>query len=162
MVLLWNNLKPWPLEAPFPGTSVFCSVHCLWGLADGQRTKAEANQAPRFQRTPAIHPKHTSVPPYARSAPLIPEAKQMWEKWRRNVTQAQEGRPTRPLDQCPRSPAPWGALPARLQASAMPHPHSAIITTPAPQLPPWSEAGFLWAIFGARCGWPEVTQQGQG
>lgn len=60
MVLLWNNLKPWPLEAPFPGTSVFCSVHCLWGLAGRQRTSSPARPHV-FQRTPAIHPK-PSVP----------------------------------------------------------------------------------------------------
>lgn len=81
MMLLWNNLKPWPLEAPFPGTSVFCSVHCLWGLAVQQRM-SRGQPGPTYSREPQLFTPSTHLSPYARSAPLIPEVKQMWEKWR--------------------------------------------------------------------------------
>lgn len=71
------------------------------------------------------------------------------------------GWPTRPLDQCPVL-QPRGEKAARLRPAPCPTPHPAIITTPPPPAPTLSEAGFLWAIFGADVAGLRSHSRGQG
>ena len=159
-VLLRNNLKPWPLEAPFPGTSVFCSAHSLWGLT-GRRRMSRGQPGPMCSREPQLFTPSTHLPPHTCSAPLIPEVKQMWENGDQTWTQAQQGGPTRPLDQCPRSPASWGARQPDSRPAPCPTP-TLLSLPPPPPGPTLSEAGFLWAIFGADVAGLRSHSRGQG
>lgn len=144
---------------PFPWniSVLFCilSLGFDWTAEDEQRpTRPHV-----FQRTPAITPS-THLPSHARSAPLIPEVMQTWEKWRPNVDSGSGGRAHWTGVHVPR---PRGELasqtPGRRRAptptllSLPPHP------PPAPTL---SKVGFLWAIFGADVAGLRSHIRGQG
>ena len=146
---------------PFPWniSVLFCtlSLGFDWTAEDEQRpTRPHV-----FQRTPAIHPEHTPAPPTHAQHHSSPRRSKCGENGDQTWTQAQQGGPTRPLDQCPCSPASWGTHQPDSRPAQCPTP-TLLSLPPPPPAPTLSEAGFLWAIFGAHVAGLRSHSRGQG
>ena len=147
-----------------PGGPFLWNISVLFcTLSLGFDWTAEDEQRPTrphvFQRTPAIHPEHTPAP-HARSAPLIPEVMQTWEKWRPNVDL---GSGVWAHWTGVHVPGPRGELasqtPGRCRA---PTPTLLLLLPYPPPAPTLSKAGFLWTIFGADVAGLRSHIRGQG